>query len=462
MIAKHDAELALSRAMRTGADFAELFVEDVESGTIKLLDSRIEGANRARTRGAGIRVFRGVETAYAYTNDLTAKGLAAAAEAAAAALGAAGEAPRISLVRGVAPNRHPILRLPADVPGKRRAELLRSADAAARALSPEIRQVSAGITDEYQRVLIANTEGLLVQDERAHTRLVCTAVASSETENQYGTESPGAQAGFEFLEGLDVAYLGRKAATSALTMLHARPCPAGAMPVVIENGFGGVIFHEACGHSLEATSVGLDSSVFCGKLGQKIAADCVNAVDDGTIPNAWGSLNLDDEGTPAQRNVLIENGVLKGYLIDRLGSRRMGMAMTGSARRQDYTFAPTSRMTNTFICAGEDDGDEMIATMGDGLYAAKMGGGSVNPVTGEFNFTVAEGYLVRDGKIVEPVRGASLIGKGSEILFHIDRVGKNLARAQGVCGSLSGGVPVDVGQPRIRVSSITVGGRERG
>ena len=165
---------------------------------------------------------------------------------------------------------------------------------------------------------------------------------------------------------------------------------------------------------------------------------------------------------PAQRNVLIENGVLKGYLIDRLGSRRMGMAMTGSARRQDYTFAPTSRMTNTFICAGEDDGDEMIATMGDGLYAAKMGGGSVNPVTGEFNFTVAEGYLVRDGKIVEPVRGASLIGKGSEILFHIDRVGKNLARAQGVCGSLSGGVPVDVGQPRIRVSSITVGGRERG
>ena len=220
MIAKHDAELALSRAMRTGADFAELFVEDVESGTIKLLDSRIEGANRARTRGAGIRVFRGVETAYAYTNDLTAKGLAAAAEAAAAALGTAGEAPRISLVRGVAPNRHPILRLPADVPGKRRAELLRSADAAARALSPEIRQVSAGITDEYQRVLIANTEGLLVQDERAHTRLVCTAVASSETENQYGTESPGAQAGFEFLEGLDVAYLGRKAAKSALTMLQ--------------------------------------------------------------------------------------------------------------------------------------------------------------------------------------------------------------------------------------------------
>ena len=312
-------------------------------------------------------------------------------------------------------------------------------------------------------MLIANTEGLLVQDERAHTRLVCTAVASSETENQYGTESPGAQAGFEFLEGLDVAYLGRKAATSALTMLHARPCPAGAMPVVIENGFGGVIFHEACGHSLEATSVGLDSSVFCGKLGQKIAADCVNAVDDGTIPNAWGSLNLDDEGTPAQRNVLIENGVLKGYLVDRLGSRRMGMAMTGSARRQDYTFAPTSRMTNTFICAGEDDGGRDDRHHGRRPLRRKDGRRLRQPPSpASFNFTVAEGYLVRDGKIVEPVRGASLIGKGSEILFHIDRVGKNLARAQGVCGSLSGGVPVDVGQPRIRVSSITVGGRERG
>ena len=462
MIEKRTAERVLTRAMQSGADFAELFAEDVESGALKLLDRCIEGANRARTRGAGIRVFRGVETAYAYTNDLSESGLLRAAEDAAAALGSAKGGAAVSLVRGLPLNRHSILHLPADVPGKRRAELLKSADAAARALAPEIRQVRAQLLDDYQRVCIANSDGLYVEDERAHTRFVCTAVASSETENQYGSESPGAQAGFEFLEGLDVEALGRRAAQSALTMLRARPCPAGVMPVVIENGFGGVIFHEACGHSLEATSVGMNSSVFCGKLGQKIAAPCVSAVDDGTIANAWGSLNIDDEGTPAKRNVLIENGVLKGYLIDRLGSRRMGLPMTGSARRQDYTFAPTSRMTNTFICEGSDDLDEMIATMGDGLYAAKMGGGSVNPVTGEFNFAVNEGYLVRDGKIAEPVRGASLIGKGSEILFHIDRVGGNLARAQGVCGSLSGGVPVDVGQPRIRVSSITVGGRERG
>ena len=199
--------------------------------------------------------------------------------------------------------------------------------------------------------------------------------------------------------------------------------------------------------------------MFCGKLGQKIASDCVTAVDDGTIPNAWGSLNIDDEGQPTQRKVLIENGILKSYMVDRLGSRRMNMPMTGSGRRQDYTYAPTSRMTNTFICAGHDDNEEMIATMGDGLYAAQMGGGSVNPVTGEFNFAVNEGYLVRDGKICEPVRGATLIGKGAEILTRIDRVGTDLLTAQGVCGSLSGSVPTDVGQPRIRVQNITIGGR---
>lgn len=231
------------------------------------------------------------------------------------------------------------------------------------------------------------------------------------------------------------------------------------MPVVIDNGFGGVIFHEACGHSLEATSVATGASEFTGKLGQKIAADCVTAIDDGTIANEWGSENVDDEGNPTTKLVLIENGILKNYMIDRLNSRRMKMPVTGSGRRQDYSFAPTSRMRNTYIAAGNDSEEEMIATMGDGLYARKMGGGSVNPATGEFNFAVDEGYLVKGGKIVHPVRGASLIGRGSEILTRIDRVGKDMQMAQGMCGSLSGSVPTNVGQPMIRVSQITVGGR---
>ena len=231
------------------------------------------------------------------------------------------------------------------------------------------------------------------------------------------------------------------------------------MPVAIENGFGGVIFHEACGHSLEASCVALGQSVFGGKLGEQIANTKVTAIDDATIPNGWGSINIDDEGTPGEKTVLIENGILKSYMVDKLNGRRMGMASTGNSRRQSYAYEPTSRMTNTYIAAGEDDDKDIIASMELGLYAKKMGGGSVNPLTGQFNFAVAEGYIVRNGKICEPVRGASLIGKGSEVLMNIDMVGKNVDRGQGMCGASSGSIPTDVGQPLIRVSSITVGGR---
>jgi TldD protein len=242
-------------------------------------------------------------------------------------------------------------------------------------------------------------------------------------------------------------------------MLHAVDCPAGVFPVVIDGGFGGVIFHEACGHSLEATSVSRGNSVFCGKLGQQIAAPCVTAIDDGTLPGEWGTCNVDDEGMETRRNVLIEKGVLKSYMSDIIGARKADLPRSGNGRRQDYTFAPTSRMTNTFIAPGTDSRDEMISTMGDGLYAITMGGGSVNPLTGEFNFAVNEAYWVKNGKIHTPVRGASLIGKGGKVLMDIDRVSDNLALAAGVCGSSSGSVPTNVGQPCIRVKSLTVGGK---
>ena len=230
------------------------------------------------------------------------------------------------------------------------------------------------------------------------------------------------------------------------------------MAVAVGGGFGGVIFHEACGHSLEATAVAKGNSEFTGRLGQKIASEKVTALDDGTLPGAWGSIGYDDEGHPSQRNVLIEKGVLKGYLIDHMGSRRMGMPATGSGRRQNYRYAPTSRMTNTFIADGEDE--NVIAGMQSGLYAKKMGGGSVNPLTGEFNFAVQEGYLVKNGQIDRPVRGATLIGKGSEVLQKIDAVEKGMWMGEGMCGSISGSVPTCVGEPLIRVSEILVGGRE--
>ena len=260
-------------------------------------------------------------------------------------------------------------------------------------------------------------------------------------------------------EEIDPIFYGKEAARTAHTMLHARNCPAGKMTVAIDNGFGGVIFHEACGHSLEATSVAKGNSVFSDKLGKQIASTKVTAIDDGTLANHWGSSNIDDEGNFTKKNVLIENGILKSYMIDKLNGRRMNMKPTGSSRRQSYKYAPTSRMTNTYIAPGDDNPEDIIKSINNGLYAKKMGGGSVNPVTGEFNFAVAEGYIVKNGQIQEPVRGASLIGKGSDVLMNIDMVGNNLAQAQGMCGSSSGSIPTNVGQPMIRVKEITVGGR---
>jgi TldD protein len=265
--------------------------------------------------------------------------------------------------------------------------------------------------------------------------------------------------GLETFDTINPADVGREAARQAVVMAGAGYCPAGVMPVAIGNGFGGVIFHEACGHSLEASSVAYGRSQFTGKLGQQIANTKVTAIDDGTIPGAWGSINIDDEGTPSQKNVLIENGILKTYMVDKFNGRRMGMPSTGSARRQSYAYTTTSRMTNTYIANGTDNNDDIISSIEYGLYARNMAGGSVNPVTGEFNFAVREGYIIRNGKVCEPVRGASLVGKGSDVIMNIDMVGTDLDCGQGMCGSSSGSIPTNVGQPLIRVSSITVGGR---
>ena len=322
-----------------------------------------------------------------------------------------------------------------------------------------ISQVNVTYLDKDQKILIANSDGLYTEDRRVRTRLGISAVASNGSEKQTGFEGPGRLKGFEIFEEIDPEYYGKEAARVAHTMLHAKNCPAGNMTVAIDNGFGGVIFHEACGHSLEATSVAKGNSVFSDKLGQQIASSKVTAIDDGTLQNHWGSANIDDEGNLTQKNVLIENGILKSFMVDKLNGRRMGMKATGSSRRQSYKFAPTSRMTNTYIAAGKDNPEDIIKSIQYGLYAKKMGGGSVNPVTGEFNFAVSEGYIVKNGQIQEPVRGASLIGKGSEVLMNIDMVGNNLKQAQGMCGSVSGSIPTNVGQPMIRVKDITVGGR---
>ena len=459
MISKAIVESVLACAMSGGADFAELYGEVTRNNSVMMADGKIDRVSDNLISGVGIRAFLGTRTVFASTSDTSREGLMKCARAVAAAMGEIKQDVQVVLRERIFPNIHPATVVPSGVDARERAELLRAGCFAAREYDPAISQVTGTLMGVDHSILVANTEGLYTTDRHVRTRIAVSAVASAAGVNQSGSASPGAGMGLEFFDLVDPREVGREAARQAMVNLRADYCPAGNMMVAIENGFGGVIFHEACGHSLEATSVAIGASQMAGKLGEKIANVKVTAIDDGTIPGAWGSVNIDDEGTPTQRNVLIENGILKNYMIDRLGSRRMGMPMTGSGRRQGYTFEATSRMTNTFIANGPDRNEDIIASMENGLYCRKMGGGSVNPLTGAFNFAVTEGYLVRNGKICEPVRGASLIGTGSEILQNIDMVGQNLERAQGMCGSASGSVPTDVGQPLIRVSTITVGGR---
>ena len=459
MITREVCQRVLLKAVSTGADYAEIFAENTVNHTINMVASKVDSIKDTMIHGAGIRVYKGLRSVMASTVDTSEEGLLRCARQAAEALGEGSAQIDIVLKERLFGDIHPVKIVPASVSNKEKVALLKEGYFAAKEYSDSICQVSGTLLEVDHNILIATSEGLYTQDRQIRTRMMIDAVAEVNGETQTGGCRPGRRMGLEMFETIDPKNVGIHAAKQAVTMAGAGYCPAGVMPVAIDNGFGGVIFHEACGHSLEASSVAYGRSQFVGKLGQKIANEKVTAIDDGTIPNAWGSINIDDEGTPAQKNVLIEKGVLKSYMVDKFNGRRMGMASTGNARRQSYAYTPTSRMTNTYIAAGEDKNEDIIASIEYGLYAKEMGGGSVNPLTGEFNFAVSEGYIVRNGKICEPVRGASLVGKGSEVIQNIDMVGSALEMGQGMCGSSSGSVPTNVGQPLIRVSSITVGGR---
>ncbi len=460
MLSERSIIEVLSAALATGGDFAEIFAEDTSATFISMINGKVEEGVSGRDYGVGIRIFQGTRSVYAYTNDLSLENLKRVAKEAAAALPGSSPVETLVLERCTVPNAHVVRIKPDQVPQLRKVEVMREAHAGALSCGPLISQVTVNYVDRDQKVLVATSEGLLTEDRRVRTRLAVQAVATKGGEKQSGFYGPGRHMGFEMFELIDPRRAGERAGRIAVTMINADYAPSGRYPVVIHNEFGGVIFHEACGHGLEATSVAKGTSVFAGKIGQQVASELVTAIDDGSIPNAWGSQNIDDEGTPTRRNVLIENGILKGYMVDKLNGRRMGMEPTGNARRQSYRFSPTSRMTNTFIDAGRSTVDDIIRSTEKGLFAKSMGGGSVNPATGEFNFAVMEGYLIENGEITKPVRGATLIGRGSEILKKIDMVADNLARGQGMCGSISGSIPADVGQPTIRVSEITIGGRK--
>ncbi len=446
--------------MRTGADFAEIFAEDRRSSSAILDDGRVEEVVSGRDRGAGIRVVVGETTGFAHTADLSETGLAAAAGAAAAAARRSGGARRVVEVSSPEAPRPLTVRVPPeDVPKSTKVALLTAADAAARSTGPAITQVSARYGDGRRRILVADSDGLFTSDDQVRTLFSVSCVASGDTGMQTGRESAGRTAGFEMFDLYDVEEMARRAAHRALTKLTARPAPSGEMPVVVGPGGGGVLFHEACGHGLEADLVAKSASAFAGRIGERVAAPMVTLVDDGTMAGEWGHYGIDDEGKPAARNVLISDGVLTDYMWDRLRARKEGRASSGNGRRQSYQHLPMVRMTNTYIENGDADPDDIVADTPNGVYVAQLGGGQVNTATGDFVFGMTEAYLIENGEITAPIREGNLIGNGPEVLTRIDALGNDFAMGSpGTCGKDGQGVPVGDGTPTLRVTALTVGG----
>ena len=385
MIDSDVLERVLATAVRTGADFAEVYAEDKRSTSAGLDDGRIEQVNSGRDRGAGIRVVKGDTTGFAHTADLSEAGLRAAAEAAAAAASQGGGGTRtVALTRGPQRTVSPVSQFPDDIRKADKVEVLQRIDVAARAASGSIVQVSAGYGDSRKSILVANTDGVFVTDEQVRTLVRVTVVANGDTGMQTGYQSAGHTMGFELFQKVDVEDLARDAARIALTKLNARPAPSGALPVVIKQGSGGVLFHEACGHGLEADLVSKGASVYAGRRGDLVASPLVTLIDDGTMTREWGAIGIDDEGHASQRNVLIENGVLTDYMWDHIRCVKEGRAPSGNGRRQSYQHLPMVRMTNTFVLNGTDEPDDIVRATESGVYVAKLGGGSVNTATGDF------------------------------------------------------------------------------
>jgi TldD protein len=470
------ASRVLRKALATGGEFAELFVEDHRSVVVGLDDGRIEQMSSGHERGAGIRVVTGVTTGFAHTADLSERGLLAAAEAASAVARSGGRGRKVALSPRYVDKRGEIEVLPSGVAKQAKVELLQRADAAARSAGPAIRQVGATYREGRRQVLVANSEGALSTDDTVRVRLGVSVTASGDGGLQTGGESVGATAGFELFDRHDVEEMARSAAGRALRKLKARPAPTGTMPVVIRCGSGGVLFHEACGHGLEADHVAKDVSVFAGKVGEQVASPLVTLVDDGALVGQWGATSIDDEGHPSGRNVLIQDGILTAYMWDWLratksaklkglaGAGREGLSEAGlgwpsNGRRQSYQHLPMVRMTNTFVLAGTEDPEEIVRQTPRGLYVAQLGGGQVNTATGDFVFGITEAYMIEKGELTEPVRDANLIGNGLKVLQDIDAVANDFAMGwPGTCGKQGQSVPVGTGQPTLRVRALTVGG----
>ncbi len=454
---KKTLQLLLDNIIESEVDFGEIFYENTLVKTYEVIDSKLDTINSRITHGVGIRLAHNNDIVYGYTNDLKKKSLYELVS-------------RIKnnfsnnrLIKEVNLERLKISRDKSvikhnDMDDNKKKEYLLNIDKLARSIDSRIVQVDTVFYESDSEVIIANTNNTYVKENRPLTRLNITVIAKDDKKQTKSSKSYGISGGYELLDEIDIKKEVENLATSAIKKLSAKPCPSGEMPVIIGPGFGAVIFHEACGHSMEATTVSYNTSILSGKLNEKIASSKVSIIDDGTLKSKWGTTVYDDEGNKTRKNVLIKNGVLKGYLIDYLNNRKMNMEITGSGRRESYKYAPTSRMNNTYLVKGHDKIEDMIKSVKYGIYAVNMGGGSVDPVTGDFNFAVNEAYLIENGKITDMVLGGSLIGNTLDILNNVSMVSDDLSFDTGFCGSVSGNVPVTIGEPTILVSKILVGG----
>jgi TldD protein len=461
-IATQDLDRYLAEALAHGGDYADLYFEYLLTSSIGIDESIVKSAAQGVSMGVGVRVIAGERTGYAYSDDLSPEKILKAARVAAHIASGPSKIDKFDLNEGFRHNLYPVLTAPTETALAERVELVKRADRAARAYDPRVFQVQAMYADNLRHVLVATSDGVLTVDRQPLARLSVQALARRNGETpQQGHAGGGGRVDLDFfLKDKPPEHFAREAAREAIAMLDAAEAPAGETTVVLGPGWPGILLHEAVGHGLEADFNRKGVSAFSGRIGQKVASELCTVIDDGTIHSRRGSLNVDDEGHPTARNVLIENGILRGYLQDKLSSTLMGAAPTGSGRRESYAHIPMPRMTNTFMLAGESDPEEIVRSVSKGLYCANFGGGQVDITNGNFVFSASESYLIEDGKITRPVRNASLIGNGPEALKYVSMVGNDLKLDEGIgmCGKAGQSVPVGLGIPTVKIDRMTVGG----
>lgn len=454
-------EALLGAALSKGGDYADLYFEYTVLDSLNLEEQLIKAANRSVKQGVGVRVIAGERTGYAYCDEITVEAIRKAALTAAHIADSQAQVGAVNVTAGQpAHNLYPVAQLLGEEPLPRKIELLNRIDRTARAYDRRIREVQASLADEYKLILIATSEGKLLGDVQplARTRVMC--IADDDGNLQSGVSGGGGRIGTDFFTDALLDHYAQEAARQAIVQLEAVDAPAGAMEVVLGPGWPGILLHEAVGHGLEADFNRKGTSAFSGLIGQKVASEFCTVVDEGAIPQRRGSLNVDDEGNPTSRTVLIEKGILRGYLQDTLSARLTGAALTGNGRRESYRHMPMPRMTNTYMLSGESTPEEIIRSVKRGLYAVQFGGGQVDITNGKFVFSASEAYLIEDGKVTAPVKGATLIGNGPVSLTKVTAVANDLALDEGVgtCGKSGQGVPVGVGLPTTKISEMTVGG----